>query len=430
MTRVHAIDFGTSNSLLASGLPGRAEGPIPLDPESSSPEILRSVLYFASAKEVHFGAKAIREFSARDLQGRLIRSIKKFLPQASFLGTHIDEKMMLLEDLIALFLRELKFRADQHFGSETDSVVMGRPARFSNDPVEDRFAQDRLEKAARLAGYRHIEFLPEPVAAAREYRAKLGAQGASRESLVLVADYGGGTSDYTLIRIHPGPFQPSDVLAIGGVALAGDSLDGALMRGFIAPHFGSTVQYRVPFGSNNLTMPKGLMESICAPAEISVLRKRDTLEFFRNVRQWSLGGEDRERMDRLFALIHEQLGFPVFEEIERVKRALSESTQARFEFDYPEVEILQDVSRQGFEDAASDRISRIIGALDETLKAAGVSTSEVDLVCCTGGTARVPALRREMESRFGRGRLEDRNFFQSVVEGLAERAAEVAKEGA
>ncbi len=427
MSRVYAIDFGTSNSLLAAAEPGRVTSPIPLDPENSSPEILRSVLYFPNIQEAYFGSRAIREFAARDMEGRLVRSIKKFLPMRSFLGTFVDDRPLSLEDIIALFLRELRNRADRHFGEESRSAVIGRPARFSADDDEDRHAQSRLEKAARLAGFEHIEFVPEPVAAAREYRANSSLLGETRENIVLVADFGGGTSDYTVIRIHPGEFQPSDVLAIGGVALAGDSLDGSIMRRFISPHFGADVAYQVPFGSNVLTMPKSLMERICSPADISVLRKRDTLEFFRNVRQWSLGADDREKMDRLFALIHDQLGFPVFEEIERSKRSLSLEAETRFQFSYPDVEILQPLTRQGFEEASQERVQRILHALDETVKSAGLRADQIQIVCCTGGTARVPVIRQALEQRFGTAKLQDRNFFQSVVEGLAQHASGLVK---
>ena len=423
--RVYAIDFGTSNSLLAAATADGVVPPIPLDPFSKNPEILRSLIYFANRKQAFFGAQAIEEFVARDLEGRLIRSVKRFLPMRSFLGTQIDDRPMALEDLIGTFLRELRVRADQHFGEECKSAVLGRPARFALDDADDLYAQTRLEKAARIAGFEHIEFLPEPVAAAREYQAAAGVRGGD-ERLVLVADFGGGTSDYTVIRIHSGPFQPSDVLAIGGVPLAGDALDGSIMRKQIAPHFGADVQYKVPFGQNVLTMPKALMEKICSPAEMSVLRKRDTMEFFKNVQQWALKGDDQVKMDRLFALIEDQLGFAVFEEIERVKRELSDSKESLFNFSRPPTVVKEWVSVAQFNEATESRRESIIQAMDSTVKLAGIEYSQIALVCCTGGTARVPAIRDAIISRVGVNKIQDRNFFRAVVEGLAERARELA----
>lgn len=428
---VYAIDFGTSNSLLAAADGNRLIEPIPLDPDSADPSILRSVLYFPSMKEVYYGRRAIKEFEARDMTGRLIRSIKKFLPVRSFIGTFIDDRPMNLEDIIGAFLREMRKRANEHFGQDVKSAVFGRPARFSPNDEDDQFAQYRLERAARTAGFEHIEFLAEPVAAAREFRhgivptsgtgSKTGAAGSTthrQDPIVLVADFGGGTSDYTVIR-------GTDVLSIGGVALAGDALDGAVMRNKIAPFFGSTVEYRVPFGSNVLTMPRGLMERICSPADISLLRKRDTIEFFRNVKQWALTGEDKQRMDQLFSLLEDQLGFAVFEEIERTKRALSEHDSTEFKFTYPGVEIRQPVTRQEFEGFIAEPTRRILESLDETVQAAGLRFDQIDLVCCTGGTARVPVLRRSIEERFGKEKVRDHDYFRSVVLGLADRAREL-----
>lgn len=425
---VYAIDFGTSNSLLAAAEPGKVHAPIPLDPDARDPSILRSILYFPTMKEVFFGTRAITEFTRRDMEGRLLRSVKKFLPMRSFIGTWVEDRPLNLEDIVGIFLLELRKRANAHFGQDVESVVLGRPARFSLDDADDGYAQYRLERAAKFAGFKHIEFLAEPVAAAREYRLMLGGgtQDAGTEKTVLVADFGGGTSDFTVIRIGKGEFRPSDVLAIGGVPVAGDALDGAVMRRKIAPHFGSEVSYKVPFGSNVLTMPVHLMERICAPADISVLRKRDTLEFFRNVRQWSLGREDRRKMDRLFALINEQLGFAVFEEIERTKRALSEADRARFGFHYPDVEIEEDVSRGEFEVFSEEQVARIVASLDSTVQAAQLKYSEIDLICCTGGTAKVPVIRRELASRFGEEKVRQHNHFHSIVQGLAERARELS----
>ena len=252
---VYAIDFGTSNSLLAAADHQKLYSPIPLDMSASDPTIMRSILYFPTMKQVYYGSKAISEFVNHDMQGRLVRSVKKFLPMRSFIGTFIDNRPMNLEDLIGVFLSEMRKRANEHYGQDVDSVVMGRPARFSEDPVDDQFAQYRLEKAARIAGFKTIEFYPEPVAAAREFRNRY-----DEPKTVLVADFGGGTSDYTILKVSKNAYHESDVLSVGGVSVAGDSLDSALMKHRISKHFGADVRYQVPFGSNVLQMPVHLME--------------------------------------------------------------------------------------------------------------------------------------------------------------------------
>jgi hypothetical chaperone protein len=421
MSLVYAIDFGTSNSLLAAANEKRAYGPIPLDPSASDPTILRSLLYFPNHKECFYGSRAIQEFKRNDLQGRLIRSVKRFLPIRSFVGTFIDDRPMNLEDIIAVFLGEMRRRANEHFEQDVDALVLGRPARFSLNPEDDQFAQYRLERAARSAGFKHIEFVPEPLAAAFELRTKLG-----ESKTVLVADFGGGTSDYTVIRIGKEAFRQSDVLAISGVPVAGDILDGSVMRHKLLPFFGGGVSYKVPFGSNVLTMPVHLVDKLCSPADMSVLRKRDVMEFFKNVRQWSLTAEDTRKMDRLFCLIEDNLGFDIFEEIEGAKRRLSSSDETQIRFSYPGIDLNESLARKEFETCISEPIRRIVDCLDDTLKMSGLKAKDIDLVFCTGGTAKVPFLNQELIARFGRGKIQERNNFHSIVEGLAVRAKELA----
>ena len=418
---VYGIDFGTSNSLLSASNGTDIFEAIPLDLEAADTRILRSVLFFPNRKTVYFGKKAIDEFVANDLEGRLIRSIKKFLPVKSFNGTFVGEKLFSLEDIISVFLAELRKRGNEHFQQDVDSVVLGRPAKFSEDAEADALGQARLEKAARIAGFKHIEFLPEPVAAAREFRKHL-----TEEKLVFVADFGGGTSDFTVIRLGPKPFKPEDVLSIGGVSLAGDAIDGSLMRHRVSKHFGADVQYQVPFGSNVLTMPKMLMERICAPADISVLNKRETLSFFENVKQWSLDSTSRQKMDQLFSLIHNQLGFSVFEEIEKTKRGLSDELEVTFNFRYPDLDLSEKVIRTDFDSYNESVYSRILTEIDSTLARAQVKPSDIEAVCMTGGTAKVHFIREELTRRFGAEKIQSHKNFQSIVDGLAERAKELA----
>lgn len=420
---IYAIDFGTSNSLLAAANAERTFDPIPLDLEASDPTVLRSILYFPSQKQCHYGVNALREFKRNDLHGRLIRSIKRFLPIRSFIGTFIEDRPMNLEDIIAVFLAEMRRRANEHFGQDVTSVVLGRPARFSLEPEDDQYAQYRLERAARTAGFQKIEFVPEPLAAAFELKSKQ-----QKEQTALVADFGGGTSDYTLIRLGPRPFKSSDVLAISGVPLAGDALDGSIMRKKLLPFFGGDVEYQVPFGSNILKMPVHLIEKLCSPAEMSILRKRDVMEFFRNVKQWSLTGEDAEKMDRLFCLIEDNLGFDIFEEIEGAKRRLSQDEKTEIRFMYPSIDLKEPITRKQFESCIANPADKILRCLDETLKLGQIGPADVDLVFCTGGTAKVPYLRRELIARFGEDKIQERNNFHSIVEGLAVKAGELARE--
>jgi hypothetical chaperone protein len=418
---VYAIDFGTSNSLLAAASAEATCPPIPLDEAAADPTILRSVLFFEGAERFSCGAGAISDFVAGGMRGRLIRSIKKHLPDRSFTGTQIGFRTMAIEDLIGRFLRSMRERADRYFGVEIDRVLLGRPARFSADPGDDRLAEERLERAAVIAGFREISFCPEPVAAAHDIRLAPG-----RAAVVLVADFGAGTSDFTVVLMEGCTLRSSDVLALGGVSVAGDALDGSLMRKKIARHFGAEVTYRVPMGANLLTMPRPIVEKLCSPADMTTLQHRDVLSFLRDVKAWSLGPDDRRRMDQLLCLVEDSLAFQVFEAVERSKCALSEAMTTTFRFDATAVEIREDITRAELEAAAERALDAIVRALDQTVTAAGVSFDDIDVVCCTGGTAKVPRIAQALVERFGAGKVQSLRSFHSVVQGLAERARELA----
>ena len=418
---IYAIDFGTSNSLLAAANAEATSPPIPLDPGAGDPTLLRSLLFFGEAGHFSCGAAAIRDFVENGLQGRFIRSIKKYLPDRSFSGTQIGFRTMNIETLISVFLRIMRERADAHFGVQVDRVVLGRPARFSTDPEEDRYAEERLAKAARLAGFSEVTFCPEPVAAAHDFQLDL-----ARPTHVLVADFGGGTSDYTVVRMHRGGFSQDDVLALGGVSIAGDVLDGCIMRRKVARHFGAEVTYKVPMGHNVLPMPRPIIEKLCSPADMTVLRHRDILAFLEDVKAWSLGPDDRRRMDQLLTLVEDSLAFQIFDAIERSKCELSDRQATEVRFDYPSIHIREPISRADFESAAERPIGSILDALDRTVSAAGLQPGDVDVVCCTGGTAKVPRIARAIEERFGAGKVRQLRSFHSVVQGLSERARQVA----
>ena len=426
---IYAIDFGTSNSLLGAANREGHHPPIALDGSADDPSLLRSVLFFPEARSpegapVFLGKAALDEYVARGSRGRLIRSLKRFLPMRGFVRTVINSRAYTLEELIAIVLREMRERADRHFGARVTRALLGRPARFSDDPAEDALAEQRLRAAALLAGFTSVAFCPEPVAAARDFRDELAG-----ETLMLVGDFGGGTSDYSLVMIGPGGFALSDVLAVGGVSVAGDALDGTIMRGQIAHEFGADVRYRVPFGENVLTMPKPLMQKLCSPAEMSLLGRRDAQSFLTDVKSWALGDDDRRHIDQLLTLVDDGLGFMLFESIEQLKKRLSSVETAAFSFHVPGIDIDRDITRSEFEAGASRELGAILGALDATLARGGARPSDVERVCLTGGTARVPCIERALRERFGAERLHALRGLHAVAEGLGRQAHQLLCDG-
>lgn len=418
----YAIDFGTTNSLIVAATRDRVFPPLAVDPRASDPTILRSVLFFSEDTALFAcGARALEESTQAGARGRLMRSLKRFLPIESFTETRLGTRRYKLEELVAIVLRNLRERANDLVDADVRRAVIGCPARFSDEPKAHELAVTRLRKAAELAGFNQIELCEEPVAAALE-RAQVG-----RPELIAVLDLGGGTSDFTIARLNAGQ---AEVLAVGGVAIAGDALDGSLMRSCIAPHFGSTVTYRRAFGENVLGFPKPLLERLCTPSDLCLLDRRETLDFLKEIRSSSLGEGDRECMDRLLCLVEDRLGFRIFETIAESKRELSSQEHARFCFDYPSIDLDLPLSRESFEAAALPSFERILARFDETLSAAGVHASEIDGVYCTGGTARVPALIRAVKERFPAHKVRHVSTFHAVIQGLGERARSLLARGA
>jgi hypothetical chaperone protein len=312
----------------------------------------------------------------------------------------------------------LRTRANQHFGVDVTSVLLGRPAVYDINPDYDAIAVERMTNAAKLAGFTDVEFFAEPVAAARDFETDL-----TTRKVVLVADFGGGTSDFTIVRMDREGFTSSDVLATDGISVAGDALDGALMRKELARHFGSEMQYQLPMGSNILTMPAALMDALCTPAKLPLLQSRDVQRFLKEVRSYAHSPHDRELVERFLAVAEDARGFAVFEAVEQTKRALSGAATASFDFEYADIDIRQEVTRERFERAIENPVDAIAKCIDGTLSAAKLSAADVDLVCLTGGTSRVPRVEQLLSDRFGTERLRRLKGLHSVVTGLGLEAA-------
>ncbi|MEN9835442.1 MAG: hypothetical protein RL011_1635, partial [Pseudomonadota bacterium] len=291
LPRCYAIDFGTSNSLLAATDGDKIIPPISLDPAAADPTVLKSVLYTPATGQWYFGAEAVNQYGIHQAEGRLFRSLKKYLPDPGFSGTHVHSRYYNLPELISVFLRELRDRANAFFNKDVTTVILGRPAVFANEGDKDQLAEKRLTTAAQLAGFKDVMYCPEPVAAAYEFRHQL-----DRKRLVLIADFGGGTSDFTVLNMDRERFRDSDILATHGISIAGDRFDGAIMKHMIAPHFGSEVVYRMPMGSNDLHLPRQLINKMCSAADISFLSRGDILTLLKEAQKWSITPVNAERM--------------------------------------------------------------------------------------------------------------------------------------
>lgn len=419
---VFAIDFGTSNSLLAAASPHETFPPLALDPNAPDPTVLRSALYFARWRDGgHFGTSAIREFVANGFRGRLIRSVKRHLPSRAFTKTRIGEQMISLEQLIGSFLRSMRETACRSFDRDIQRVVMGRPALFSQDPEEDALAESRLGAAAKLAGFTEVAFCPEPVAAAYDFADEL-----KTPRLVLIADLGGGTTDYTVVRMGTGAFSKGDVLSVGGVTVAGDAIDGSLVRSAVAPEMGSEARYMAPFGANELDMPHTLVELLCSPADLTLVDRERVKKLIGDIRAGLLDPRDQPKLDRFMTVIEDGVGFSLYDAVETAKRRLSDVLDTTITLDYPGAEFEVGTTRTELETVAQKPVQRMLTALDDVLDRAHLRAEDIEVVCLTGGTSRMPLVEAAFRDKLPRASFRRLKSFHSVVQGLARHARELA----
>lgn len=409
-SQIVGLDFGTSNSAVA--LPSGQV--LPLAPGSP---LFRSVLFFPEeGREIFAGAPAIEEYLARSL-GRFIQSVKTWLPSASFSSTMIRGKPYRLEDLVAILLRRIREGAEQLTGAPVERVVLGRPARYAADPEADARAERRFLDAAKLAGFTEVRLLIEPIAAALAYEATL-----SKDELVLVADFGAGTSDLTIMRVGPERAKKrdrrDDVIASGGVTIGGDRFDAAIMRGKLLPRFGEGSTYEVM--GKRLEMPMAILGKLCAWHEMSFIKERSTMLLLEQM----LHTSDRvPAIEALIDLVEENLGFRLFRAIEAAKIELSTKASTRIRFDEARVQLDEPITRAELERLTAPLLEGLSQAVTDVLARAGLDERGVDAVFLTGGSSQIPSVRAAFARRFGEDRLRSADAFASVAEGLGRAAA-------
>jgi hypothetical chaperone protein len=413
MQPVFGIDFGTTNSALSVYVDGKVEV-VPVD--ESAALLMRSVLYFDEDQAIHVGHEAISHYVEDGATGRFMQSIKTFLPNSSFISTEIFGKRYGIEDLVALVLAKLKARGEAHVGCAVDRVVLGRPVVFSQDAAKDALAEQRLEKAARKAGFKQIWFQYEPVAAALTFEETLPA---GEEKIVFIGDFGGGTSDFSVIRVRGGAFarsdRRSDVLSLGGVYIAGDKFDSQIMWDKVARYFGRYARYRTMGKDEWITVPKSIVNTLCQWHRIPLLRARKTREHIRVIKATT---DDRPAIQNLENIINENYGFFLFQAIEKAKCELSDQQQATIRFTEHELSITEEIGRSEFESINRENFQAIAGCIDDVMKGSGLTADEIDTVFLTGGTSRIPLVQQLFKERFGAEKLENSNAFTSVVHGL------------
>ncbi|UFH53756.1 Hsp70 family protein [Spirosoma sp. KNUC1025] len=403
------IDFGTSNSSIAIA----NDGTISLVPVENTHITIPSAIFFRRIDNKPFyGRTAVNMFFDRE-EGRFMRSLKRVLGTSLMKqGTLVNGASMNFATIITSFLKHIKDKADAVAGQEIEHVVMGRPVHFvDNDPDADTRAQAELQAIAQRIGFKHIAFQFEPIAAAFAHEAQL-----TGEKLAIVADLGGGTSDFTVIKlsskyIHK-PDRSSDILANTGIRVGGNDFDKELSLAAIMPELG----FRSTYGPKNLEVP---LKPYVDLAEWSKVNFLYTPKILMQVRQLLHQSHDRKRYGRLLNVLENETGHTLLAAAEETKIALSAQNEHKTRLDFIEEGFFIPVERALFETAIQEDVEKIAASARQCLLEAGVKKEAIDLVILTGGSTEVHSVQTAFKQLFPNAAVADENKLSSVGLGLA-----------
>ena len=409
MVRAIGVDFGTTNSVVALL---HENGSVTTQRHMAGPALLdvfRSVLCFwteegrgRSVLRQAAGPAAIAAYLEDPLDSRLIMSMKTYLAQKSFSETRIFGQPFTLERLIGRFLRVLLCDI-----GAAPRLIVGRPVRFAGEFADEALGAARLRGAYAEAGLPQVTLALEPEAAGWRF-----AQTLTEPATVLIGDFGGGTSDFSLLRFEPGVRMTP--LGHAGIGIAGDVFDYRIINAVIAPLLGKGDSYRVM--GKPLPVPPEYYSGFARWHLLSLMRTPRTL---RSIAEVARTAEHPERLRHLIALIEDGLGFELYQAVSGAKAALSHADSTVLRFNHKDLAIERSITRADFESWIAGDLGRLGATVDQALQAAGLPHTAVDRVFLTGGTAFVPAVRRLFAERFGAGRMAGGGEFVSVAEGLA-----------
>lgn len=332
--------------------------------------------------------------------GRLMQALKTGLKSRLYKGTTIFGKLYPLEELIGIYLGEIKRAAEKVIGEEITAVRSGRPVHFLDDPERDRETEERLKRGLEEAGFREIEFEFEPVAAAKQF---VGQSEDNKK--VFVFDFGGGTLDTAIV-------EGERVLAIDGVYIGGDLLNADLVEKKLWKYFGSEERY----GDQQLEIPLHIYEPLKAWFNLANLNNPDMMSKFERLRYQNTNPKTLERYKYLIQM---NLGFELYEAVEVAKKSLSNHAEAVISFHHGIIDIEEPISRAEFETIIRERVEEIREVVKRTLASAGLSAGEIDVVVRTGGSSLIPVFERMLIEMFGNEKIQQFETFTSIAAGLA-----------
>ncbi len=408
MTATIGIDFGTTNSVVSVLLPDGSSQTV----RFGTHDVFRTVLCFWSEQvgvstrlRHEAGPQAIEAYLDDPLDARLIMSMKSYLAQASFQETRIFGRRFTLEAMIATFLRAMLNSAGIDPAGAT--VVAGRPVRFAGDNPNDDLGASRLAAAFGEAGMPAPRLALEPEGAGWQFARRL-----DRPANVLIGDFGGGTSDFSVLRFTPG--QPVVSLGHAGIGIAGDVFDFRIIDKMVSPRLGKGGTYKVM--GKDMPVPVEYFLAFARWHRLSLMRNPRTL---REIADLARTAAHPWRLRALHSLIEDEMGYRLYQTVSGVKAALSGADSAVLRFHHKELDIDEPISRAEFENWIAGDLAQMATTVDLALTRAGIGADAIDHVFLTGGTSFVPAVREIFTTRFGAERVALGGEFVSVAEGLA-----------
>lgn len=406
------LDFGTSNSTVAiEGASGVELVPL----EGDNRTIPSSIFFDFSDGSALFGREALRAY-VEGTEGRLMRSLKSVLGSALMdETTRIKTKRFTFKDIIGLIVGRLKEAADTAAGADVTQVVMGRPVHFvDDDPAADRLAQDALEEIARAQGFRDVAFQYEPIAAALAYE-----QTVREEQYALIADIGGGTSDFSVVRVSPEgrkrADRAGDVLASKGVHIGGTDVDRLFSMKAVMPSLGQGSEMRVPFGDKILPVANAFFVDLATWHRINLLY---TPKVARELREMERNSLSPVKIARLAEVIESRRGHSIALAVENAKIALSAQESALIDLTEIEPDFLIAATDKLLHEAIVDQLGALSRTLRETLKASGLPGQRIDAVFLTGGSTAIPAVRAAVTAQTPAAKIVEGDLFGAVGLGL------------
>jgi hypothetical chaperone protein len=411
------LDFGTTNSVAAMLSADGTSNPIEFQHNANTLSVFRSVLCFweeqsgrATLRLDTAGPWAIERFIDDPHDCRLVQSFKSFAASRLFNETLIFGKRYAFEDLLSAFLYNFWKNTSLNNDMLPKRIIMGRPVSFVGANPDEVLAIKRYDAALRRFGFNEIHYVYEPVAAAFFF-----AQRITHDANVLVADFGGGTSDFSVIRFEQSEQGVRSVpLGHRGLPLAGDNFDYRIIDNAISPKMGKGSRYLSI--NKQLEIPSQYYVSFARWNELSLLRSPTTLRELRQLLDTAL---EPDKLDRFIRLLETNSIYALYRSVSDAKAALSSAEGTRLKLDSPGVQMEADIERADFESWIAEDVAKIGRTVDTLLTDIGLEHAGINRVFLTGGTSFVPAVRRLFSARFGDEKIETGNQFDSIAQGLA-----------